>query len=224
MPKQSYAQEVADLEETLAAARASADILPPLALTVADELAAQIAEIRALKERQRAYAAEGKVVTQALNAEIADGMPHARYIRAYAVLVHGRKSGRLAQFGIRIRRRPRRKAGSLPEATANPLGTGANAPEAAHDEARTAHAARANDAQIGGAVREIGADAQAIGEKADPMRGNAPDVGAKVQPVGALHTGFGATASGDWENAPGFWGNVQNLGANLPETPTSQAT
>jgi|GraSoiStandDraft_8_1057269.scaffolds.fasta_scaffold123677_2 hypothetical protein len=39
MPKLSYVQEVAALEETVAAVRARADILPALALTVADELA-----------------------------------------------------------------------------------------------------------------------------------------------------------------------------------------
>ena len=37
MPKQSYAQEVATLEETVAAARSIANVLPPLALTVAGE-------------------------------------------------------------------------------------------------------------------------------------------------------------------------------------------
>lgn len=37
MPKQSYAQEVAALEETVAAARSRADVLPPLALVVASQ-------------------------------------------------------------------------------------------------------------------------------------------------------------------------------------------
>jgi hypothetical protein len=36
MPKLSYAQEVAALEETLAAVRSNAEVLPPLALAVAD--------------------------------------------------------------------------------------------------------------------------------------------------------------------------------------------
>jgi hypothetical protein len=49
MPKLSYAQEVAALKEVLAAVRASAAILPPLALSAADELAEQIAEIKKLK-------------------------------------------------------------------------------------------------------------------------------------------------------------------------------
>ena len=78
MPKQSYAKEVADLEEALAALRSRADVMPPLALKVGEELAEQIAQIKALKERQRAYAAEGMAVTEALNAEIARGMMIAR--------------------------------------------------------------------------------------------------------------------------------------------------
>jgi len=122
MPKQSYAQEVADLEEALAALRSRADVMPPLALKVGEELAEQIAQIKALKERQRAYAAEGMAVTEALNAEITHGMMIARYIRACAVLVYGPKSGRLVQFGIRIRRRPRRKVESPAAVEANPLG------------------------------------------------------------------------------------------------------
>ena len=124
MPKLSYAQEVADLEETIAAVRVSADILPALVLTRADELAERLAEIKKLKERQRFYAAEGKVVTQALSSAIAGGMVHARYIRACAVLLYGPKSGRLAQFGIRIRRRPRRRTESPAAVEASPLGHG----------------------------------------------------------------------------------------------------
>ena len=115
MPKMSYAEEVAALEETVAAVRAKADVLPPLALTVADELAAQIDEIKALKHQQQACSAEGKVTTAALNAAIARGMAVARDIRSYAVLAYGPKNARLAHFGIRLRRRPQRKAGSPPE-------------------------------------------------------------------------------------------------------------
>lgn len=124
MPKQSYAQEVADLEETIAAVRASADILPVLVLTRADELAEQLAEIKKLKERQRFYVAEGRAATEALGAVITRGMAEARYIRACAVLLYGRKSGRLAQLGIRSRRRPRRKAESPAAVEASLLGHG----------------------------------------------------------------------------------------------------
>jgi hypothetical protein len=84
MPKLSYAQEVADLEEVLAAVRASAESLPPLVLSAAEERAEQIAEIKRLKERQRLYAAEGRAATEAIGSVIARGTADARYIRACA--------------------------------------------------------------------------------------------------------------------------------------------
>ena len=66
MPKLSYAQEIAAMEEALAALRSMADVMPPLALALGEELAAQIVEIKVLKARQRAYAAERMAVTEAL--------------------------------------------------------------------------------------------------------------------------------------------------------------
>ena len=164
MPKLSYAQEVADLEETLAALRSRADVMPPLALKVGEELAEQIAEIKKLKERQRAYAAERMAVTEALGTVITRGMAEARYIRACVVLLYGRKSGRLVQFGIRIRRRPRRKAESPAAVEASPLGHGEVASAAARDAAWTAHAARANVAAIGGEADRIGQTPLVLGE------------------------------------------------------------
>jgi hypothetical protein len=215
MPKLSYAQEVAALEETLAAVRASADVLPPLALTVADELAEQIAEIKALKGRQRFYAAEGKVVTQALNAEIAGGMVQARYIRACAVLLYGPKNARLTQFGIRLRRRPRRKAGIPPEVAANPLGRGEEVAAAALDAAWTAHAGRAGDAENRAELLAVGGDAGRIGGKAAGVGENAAGDRARVQPVGGFPAGVGGPTSGDGENALATRGKAQGVGATL---------
>ena len=209
MPKLSYAEEVAVLEETLAALQARADVVPQLALEVGEELAAQIAEIKALRERQRFYAAEGMAATETMQAVIARGMVAARDIRGCAVLLYGPKNARLTQFGIRIRRRPRRKAATPPEVMEKASG-------AARDEAWTAHAARANVAAVGGTGQEIGAsvgeirgEAGWIGGSGPEIGGNAPDVGAPVRPVGAVPAYVGATASGER-------GNAQNLGANLP--------
>lgn len=101
----------------------------------ADELAEQLAEIKKLKERQRFYAAEGRAATEALGAVITRGLAEARYIRSCAVLLYGPKSGRLAQFGIRIRRRPRRKAESAAAAEASPVGHGEVESAAARDAA-----------------------------------------------------------------------------------------
>ncbi|HEY2293869.1 MAG TPA: hypothetical protein VGM86_24455 [Thermoanaerobaculia bacterium] len=164
MPKLSYAQEVADLEEILAALRSRADVLPPLALKVGEELAEQIAQIKALKARQRAYAAERMAVTEALNDAISHGMAEARYIRACAVLLYGPKSGRLVQFGIRIRRRPRRKTENPAAVEANPAGHGEVASTAARDAAWTAHAGRANVAAIRGEAGRIGEAPLVLGE------------------------------------------------------------
>ncbi|HEY4587726.1 MAG TPA: hypothetical protein VII86_00780 [Thermoanaerobaculia bacterium] len=216
MPKLSYAQEIAALEETLAALRSMADVMPPLALALGEELAAQIVEIKALKTRQRAYAAERMAVTEALHDAYARGMASARWMRAYAVLVHGPKSGRLVQFGIRIRRRPRRKAESPAAVAANPVGPVEVASAAARDAAWTAHAGRADVAAIGGEADRVGGDAAGFG-------GNAAFDGGTAPPDGAFPACGGASASADGGNAPKIRGNAQAVGANVPASPEAAA-
>ena len=158
MPKLSYAQEIADLEGLVAAARSVADRLPPLALTVAGQIETQIATLKELKKRQRAYVAEQKVTTEALHAVIARGTVAARDIRAYVVLVYGTKHGRLTQFGIQVRRRPRRKA--------------AEAPSPTRDAARTPCVAAANTHDERATVQEIGADSGRVRGEAGQIGGN----------------------------------------------------
>jgi hypothetical protein len=223
MPKQSYAQEVADLEAVLAAVRASAEILPPLALSVAEELAEQIAEIKRLKERQRFYAAEGRVATQALASVIPRGMADARYIRACAVLLYGPKNARLTQFGIRLRRRPRRRTRDPLEAAANPAGRREETAAAAPDAAWTAHAGRAGDTENGAEVQAVGGDAGQIGAEDGRIGGKAAAVGgsaagnrAPVQPHGGFPAGVGGLAPGDGANALAIRGKAQDIGATLP--------
>ncbi|HEY2290811.1 MAG TPA: hypothetical protein VGM86_08935 [Thermoanaerobaculia bacterium] len=216
MPKLSYAQEIAALEEALAALRSMADVMPPLALALGEELAAQIVEIKALKARQRAYVAERMAVTEALHAAYARGMADARWIRACAVLVHGPKSGRLVQFGIRPRRRPRRKAASPAAVAANPFGPGEVVSAAAPDAAWTAHAGRANVAAIGGEADRVGGDAAGFG-------GNAASDWAAAPPDGAFPACGGASASADGGNAPKIRGNAQAVGANVPADPETVA-
>jgi hypothetical protein len=94
MPKESYAQTVTALEEIVAAVRSLAGVLPPLALTVADKIEAQIAGIKELKRRQRVYVAEHREVAAAKRAAIARGMVAARDIRACIVLVFGPRDAR----------------------------------------------------------------------------------------------------------------------------------
>lgn len=180
MPKLSYAQEIAAMEEALASLRSMADVMPPLALALGEELAARIVEIKALKARQRGYAAERMAVTRALHNAYADGMAHARWIRACAVLVHGPKSGRLAQFGIRVRRRPRRKA----------------------------HAERANVAAMGGEACRSRGDAAGSGGEAASDGGTAPPVGAPPARLGASASAEGGDAPEIRANAPSVGGNA----------------
>jgi hypothetical protein len=216
MPKLSYAQEIAAMEEALAALRSMADVMPPLALAVGEELAAQIAEIKRLKERQRFYATEGMVATAATQAVIAGGMAAAREIRACAVLLYGPKNPRLKQFGIRIRRRPRRKA-------ATPMEVVVEASGAARDAAWTTHAARANVDAVGGEALETGAEAGREGGNGAEIGGNAPAVRAEAPPVRAFAACAGASASGDRGNASESRGNGQVVGANLTASPRPAA-
>ncbi|HEY2294340.1 MAG TPA: hypothetical protein VGM86_26875 [Thermoanaerobaculia bacterium] len=216
MPKLSYAQEIAAMEEALAALRSMADVMPPLALALGEELAARIVEIKALKARQRAYAAERMAATEALHAAYARGMADARWIRACAVLVHGPKSGRLVQFGIRSRRRPRRKVESPAAVAATPVGHGEVDSAAARDAAWTAHAGRADDASVGGIVPEVGGEAAWIG-------GNAASDGAAAPPVRGFPACVGALTSGDGGNAPEIGGNAPVVGGNVPASPEAVA-
>ena len=216
MPKLSYAQEVAAMEEALAALRSMADVMPPLALALGEELAAQIVEIKTLKARQRAYSAERMAVTEALHAAYARGMADARWVRACAVLVYGRKSGRLVQFGIRSRRRPRRKAESPSAVAANPVGHDEMVSAAAPYAAWTAHAGRANVAAIGGEADRVGGDAAGFG-------GNAASDWAAAPPYGAFPAWIGAEASENRGNAPEIRGNAQVVGGNVPASPEAAA-
>jgi hypothetical protein len=212
MPKLSYAQEIATMEEALAGLRSMADVMPPLALALGEELAAQIVEIKALKARQRAYAADRMAVTEALHATYDRGMAKARWIRACAVLVYGPKSGRLVQLGIRIRRRPRRKAESPSAVATNPVGHNEVVSTAVPYAAWTAHAGRADVAAIGG-------EAASGGENAAGFGGNATSDGAAAPPVGAFPAWVGAETSEIRGNVPKIRGNAQAVGGNVPARP-----
>ena len=207
MPKLSYAQEIADLEGLVAAARSVADRLPPLALTVAGQIEAQVATLKALKKKQRAYVAEQKVTTEALHAVMDRGTVTAREIRAYVVLVYGTKHGRLTQFGIQVRRRPRRKA--------------AEAPSPTRGAARTPCVAAANTHDERGAVQEIGGDTGQVRGEAGQIGGNIAVLWGKPfgawasgQPVGAFPDRVGAEGSGNRGNTHGHRGTATSAGGN----------
>ncbi len=208
MPKLSYAQEVAALEETLAAVRKHAEVLPPLALARADELEAQIAEIKRLKQQQRFYGMERKIATEALGATISRGRVYARSIRDCAAFWYGRKDARVVGLGIRLRRRPRRRSGDPAAVAADRLGQVEEASAASRDAACTAHAARANVGAVGADVQEVGGKAAWRGGNAAVLGGNDLSEGAEGQPGGAL-------ASEGRGKALELRANAQEVGGNL---------
>lgn len=110
MPKVSYVQMIEELESTVTLVRLNADVVPELALTVADELEARVATIKEMKQEQRSLLSAQMEKTAELAAVVAEGTKNARQIRAFAALVfcHKRQPV-LSQFGLRDRRRPRRK-------------------------------------------------------------------------------------------------------------------
>jgi hypothetical protein len=120
MPKLSFTQQVARLEGELARARSNAQVLPPLALAVADELEGHIAALKEIKLEQQAYHAASMAKTEELMSLISRGELVARQLRAYIVLALGTKDRRLSQFGIQIRRRRRRKVRRAPATVATP--------------------------------------------------------------------------------------------------------
>jgi len=120
MPKLSFAQEIARLEGEMARVRSNAQVLPPLALAVADELEGHIAALKEIKLEQQAYRAASMAKTEELMSLIRRGELAARELRAYVVLALGTKDRRLSQFGIQIRRRRRRKARRAPATASKP--------------------------------------------------------------------------------------------------------
>ncbi len=208
MPKQSFAQEIADLESTLAAVRSNAGRFPPLVHAVAGELEAQIAEIKELKHRQQAYFAEQIATTAALTAEIERGTRAARDIRAYVLLAFGPKNPRITGFGIRIRRRPRRRTQTAPLAVTGPLADIPEAFDAARQERRTARPARANDAENGASVQGIGGNAGRNGGDGPGLGRNDPGLWAAAQPLGAVTARHRGAAAGDRGDAASAGGDV----------------
>ena len=110
MPKVSYEQALAEMEGALAIVRANAGRLLPLAIQVADELEARIAEVKAMKIEQEDLLAKRTLKTEELMSVIAQGNLAARHLRGFVVLALGSRHPLLKQFGIGIRGRRRRKA------------------------------------------------------------------------------------------------------------------
>jgi hypothetical protein len=226
MPKLSFAQTVVELREIVAAVRSLTGVLPKLALAVADGLEAQVAAIQELKSRQRIYVAELKIVAEAKQAAIARGRVAARDIRACAVLVYGPRSARLAQFQIRILRRPNHRMEDAPRFPSIPsvnmrnrAGDRCAEIVKAPSETWMTQTARANDSAAGTEV-------QPVGENVDPVGGNAPALGgntgiarANAAPVGTIAAAGGGWDGADRGNASALRANPQAAGGNLAASP-----
>ncbi|HEY0555468.1 MAG TPA: hypothetical protein VGG20_14495 [Thermoanaerobaculia bacterium] len=174
--------------------RSNAGILPSFLLGGADEIEALIAEMKELKGLQRVYAAELKATIEAKRIAMARGIETARYMRTAIKYIYGRKNARISQFGIRLRRRPQRKAGPDLQAVPAPAET---APTAAW-ETQTARAERPPIGAEGGAerakVERIGGAGAPFGGDGPPIRGTASDDGAVGSPERAAGATLGAEA------------------------------
>lgn len=121
MPKVSFAQAITEMERVLTITRSNAGSLPPLALEVADELEARIAEAKERKVQQRDLLAKQMATTETLTSVMAQGSKAARRLRSYVVLALGTKHPQLPQFGISVRGRRRRKARKAAPPASGPL-------------------------------------------------------------------------------------------------------
>lgn len=234
MPKLSFAQEMYEMEHVVAAARSNAGILPDpdLALTLADRLAAITAEIKELKTRQQALLAAQKVKTEEMAVLVHRGTWVVRRLRAYIVLVLGTKHAQLTQFGIRLRRRPRRKARPLTAAdagrlaeVAEPLTAVAEPPAAAvepsaavRDDRPEAGRSRAIVRHDGAIVSGLGGTVLRLGGGDSGIRADIASVGAAAPPEGGTITPPGGTATGDRAIIPADRADAKRRRAIVPET------
>jgi hypothetical protein len=228
MPKLSFAQTVVELRETVAAVRSMADVLPKLALRVADDLEAQVATIQELKSRQRTYVVELKRIAEAKQAAIARGRVTARDIRACAVLVYGPRSARLAQFQIRFLRRPSHRTEDAPQVPSAPSANARNqigdrCAEIMHapNEVWKTRTARANGVAAGAEVQPVGGNADRVGGNSSVLGGNTGTARANAAPVGMIAAAGGGWDGADRGNASALRANPQEAGGNLAASPAA---
>jgi hypothetical protein len=211
MPKLSFAQEMYEMERVVAAARSNVCILPDpdLALTLADQLAAIIAEAKELKSRQQTLLAAQMVKTEEMAVLIQRGTWVVRRLRAYILLVLGTRHAQLTQFGIRLRRRPRRKAAEPPASIRD------DRPEDRRQRA-IAEPDGATVAEIGGTVLQLGGEDSGLGA-------DIASLGAAASPEGGAVPPPGGTAAGDRAIVPEDRADANRRGAIVPETRAAAA-
>jgi hypothetical protein len=218
MPKLSFAQEMYEMERVVAAARSNVGILPDpdLALTLADQLAAIIAEAKELKGRQQALLAAQMVKTEEMAVLIQRGTWVVRRLRAYILLVLGTKHAQLTQFGIRLRRRPRRKAAKpSAKATEPAVSIRDDRPEDRRSRA-IVEPDGATVAEVGGTVLQLGGEDSGIGADVASLGAAAPPERGTVSPPGG-------TAAEDRALVPEDRADANRRGAIVPETRAAAA-
>jgi len=111
MPRtDSYFQVVGDLEGLAAAVDENVALLPDLHAE-RTELAEGLTKLKALKERQRSFAAARQATTQELRKAMADNRQVAERIRDAVKFKIGRRNEKLVQFNIApLRKRTRKPA------------------------------------------------------------------------------------------------------------------
>jgi hypothetical protein len=220
MPKLSFAQEMYEMEHVVAAARSNVGLLPDpdLALTLADKLAAITAEIKELKTRQQSLLAAQKVKTEEMAVLVHRGTWVARRLRAYIVLVLGTKHAQLTQFGIRLRRRPRRKAHTASADVAGRLAEVSERLAAVRDDRPEAHRSRAIVRHDGAIVPEVGGTVLRLGGEDFGIGADVAGVGAAAPPERGAVSLSGGTAAGDRAIVPENRADAKRRGAIVPET------
>src|SRR6185295_8261204 len=105
-------------------------------------------------------------------------------LRAYVLLVLGTRHAQLTQFGIRLRRRPRRKTAKTPAEAAEP-------PASMRDDRPEDHRSRAivepegaTVAEVGGTVLQLGGEDSGLGADVASLGAAAPPEGGTVPPLG----------------------------------------
>ncbi len=107
----SYTATFARWERLLAGAEANQDGLPALRRYIS-QLQAALADTRAARERQRELRAAAQGATEELQRQITQGCELAARLQAGVRLLYGRRSPKLAEFGMKpLAFRRRRKAG-----------------------------------------------------------------------------------------------------------------
>ncbi len=184
MPKLSFAQEMYEMERVVGAARSNAGLLPDFSQDVADQLEALIAEAKAVKAQQQALLAAQMVKTEELAPLIRRGKWAARRLRAYVMLELGTRHAQLTQFGIRLRRRPRRKARVASEADSKERPAGRRSRAIVRAEGAAIPEIGGIDLRLGGEDFGDRAVDSGLGATAAPERGTAAGPRATASAIG----------------------------------------